>query len=569
MPMTSSSPPQRWAWLLIGAVLLPAAWSPRVLAQTTTELAGKALAGFDLPDYRVIAPVYGTVTYTIKVAATKSDGPDTRKADIIAQWVMTQTSDRWKLTYTANGTYVVDRLEADGSGRPCHHIDLTTISDAQTVLDFPISQAVEVGALVTSKKLGIARFFLNGVTTRQWPKCRLEHRGCNPCDAKCTEFSDFSFLETLRIPSYGAGGTKFSAALNAMEAQGKDGSDDLGSVAFIEGRFDGQRTTGQYTVQLLDGRTIPVWKASGEDLTSAMKDLWPATLTVSWNLGGDEQPTIKIVSPKPDEDQVFSSGKLAIKVEAKVEPSKYEKDVVWEVQDVQGSKNSVTPSKGAKVTIRFDGLPSDNAQFGEKLITAKVRGQQDQVKVRTFFERDAKDNPGKRDPNWFYYWRQGVVVGLEDFKYKTGGSYYDPNTDELVISDEAASQLPGGSVPLKPQITYFGTNKVCTVTRSITLTPTDGVLSAARLVAHELEHQSLFRASRTGRHSDKDLVSDAVELSSPFCLDPKLDNTHGINVGDGADGDNEVLAIDAESRSSGRAKTNLDWASPGSQSKSK
>jgi hypothetical protein len=161
------------------------------------------------------------------------------------------------------------------------------------------------------------------------------------------------------------------------------------------------------------------------------------------------------------------------------------------------------------------------------------------------------------------------VAGLESFKYKTGGSYYDPNTDELVISDEAAGQLPGGSVPLKPHITYFGTNKVCTVARSISLTPTDGVFSVARLVAHELEHQRLFKASRAGRDRDGDYVTDQVELASPFCLDPRVNNTHSINVGDGADGDNEVLAIEAESKSSGRAKTNLDWACPGSQSKRK
>ncbi len=68
----------------------------------------------------------------------------------------------------------------------------------------------------------------------------------------------------------------------------------------------------------------------------------------------------------------------------------------WGAQDIQGSGKAVTPSKGAKVTITFDGLPSDNGQFGERLITAKVRGQQDQVKVRTFFERDGKDNPGGR-----------------------------------------------------------------------------------------------------------------------------------------------------------------------------
>lgn len=417
---------RRWIWVFLGAILISTVGPQPVSGESMIEIAGKALAGFDLPDYQVIAPVYGSVTYTVKVAASKRDGPDLRKADIVAQWTMTQSCDGYKLTYTANGTYLEDTLEKDDKENPCHHIHLTKISDAQTVFDIPISQGVEIGVLVTSKKLGVARFALNGVTTRRWPKCTLEHRGCNPCGAECTEFADFSFLETLRIPSYGAGGTSFSTKLNAMEKQGKDGEDDLGSVAYIEGRFDGKRTTGEYTVELLDGRTLPVWKASGEDLDAAMQDLWPATLTVKWNLGGQEEPTIVIVRPQPDQDQMFRSGKLVMDTEAKVEPSKYEKDVVWEVQDIQGSTKTISPEKGAKVTITFDGLPSDNGQFGEKLITAKVRGQQDQVKVRTFFERDGKDNPGGQDRNWFYYWRQGAVAGLENFKYKEGGSYYNP-----------------------------------------------------------------------------------------------------------------------------------------------
>jgi hypothetical protein len=152
-------------------------------------------------------------------------------------------------------------------------------------------------------------------------------------------------------PCYGAGGTSFSTKLNAVEKEGKDGAEDLGSLTYIEGRFDGKRTTGEYTVELLDGRTLPVWKGSGEDLDSAIQGLWPATLTVKWNLGGEEQPTIQIVRPRPDEDQVFRSGKLVIEAEAKVEPGKYEKDVVWEVQDIQGSSKSISPEKGAKVSI--------------------------------------------------------------------------------------------------------------------------------------------------------------------------------------------------------------------------
>jgi hypothetical protein len=273
------------------------------------------------------------------------------------------------------------------------------------------------------------------------------------------------------------------------------------------------------------------------------------------------------VSPKADEDQIFTSGKLVINAKANVEPEKYKKDVRWEIQDIQGSKKTIKPEKGAEVTIIFDKLPSDNNQFGEKTITASVNGKQDQVKIRVFFERDARDNPERKDPNWFYYWKQGAVVGLKDFAYKPKGSYYDPRSDQLVISDEAKGKLPSGTVPLKPQVTRWGELKPCTVQGSITLKATDGVYSAARVVAHELEHQRLARLALQGRDGDGDLVPDDLEKTSPFCLDSKLTNTHDIAVDDGASGDSEVLAIEAESKSTDRVKRELDWASPGSQSK--
>jgi hypothetical protein len=116
----------------------------------------------------------------------------------------------------------------------------------------------------------------------------------------------------------------------------------------------------------------------------------------------------------------------------------------------------------------------------------------------------------------------------------------------------------------------MGATKPCAVQASITFKATDGVYSAARLVAHELEHQRLTRMTRGGRDMNKDRdgdgVSNDIETNSPFCLDPNVKNTHGISGGE-FDGDNEVLAMDAESKSLNRVKRELDWASPGSQSK--
>lgn len=294
-----------------------------------------------------------------------------------------------------------------------------------------------------------------------------------------------------------------------------------------------------------------------------------ATRTFTWNLrpAGKDQPNLRILRPQTDEKLVYENGKLVIPAEASVEPAEYEKDVVWEIDNIQGSNKTISPARGSKVTMTFNKLPQDNDQFGEKKITARVKGAEDHVTIRVFFSKDDHDNPGGKDPNWFYYWRQGVVGGLEGFQYKPGGSYFDPATGELVVSDDAAGSAGGGSVPLA------GGKTGCTMgAHSIDLVDTEGVDTVARVVAHELKHEELFQGTvnkKTGKASrmkdrDSDGVPDRMESSSPYCLDPMSDNTHNLPADHGT-GDTETLAISAEAASQGRANHNLDWASPGSQ----
>lgn len=520
--------------------------------------------GMDLlPDVRGII-AEGNVTYTITVKEQKKDKDgNITTADLTVENIHTRNSSKWRVQYRARGKYVHDLSARDDKGRPCRAITTYNINDDQTILELPANSGAMVAGMYASKKKGITRFILPTFGGGSYPKYTTRSSGCNSNPSDSGTFADIHFLTHVRIPSFGITNTEFSQSLNHYEQKATE--EELSG--YVEANFDGKRSKGAKTFDLIDGMTLPFFKASGEKV---LDEMWKATLTVSWDLGEEGETTIQIVSPKADEDQVFKSGKLEIKAEAKVKPSKYEKDVVWEIEDVQGSKKTIKPTKGSKVTITFDKLPSDNNQFGEKTITASVNGKQDQVKVRFFFERDGKDNLGGKDPNWFYYWKQGAVTGLNDFTYKTGGSGYDPSSDKLFISDEAKGELPSGQVPLKPQVTRQGDTKPCTVQASITFKATDGVYSAARLVAHEMEHQRLTRMTKGGKDfaidKDGDGVRNDIEIKSPFCLDPMEKNTHGI-AGGKFDGDNEVLAIDAESKSSNRVKSELDWASPGSQSK--
>jgi hypothetical protein len=110
---------------------------------------------------------------------------------------------------------------------------------------------------------------------------------------------------------------------------------------------------------------------------------------------------------------------------------------------------------------------------------------------------------------------------------------------------------------------------------------TDGVDTAARTVAHELEHERLFKSKKQDK--DGDGVDDNEENHSSYCLNSMDQNTHGLTAGmlgvndpqavARADkllkqfGDNELLAIAGEQKYSERVQRDKDWASPGSQTK--
>jgi hypothetical protein len=330
----------------------------------------------------------------------------------------------------------------------------------------------------------------------------------------------------------------------------------------------------EFTGQTITGARQ--WGATEEErLWGGLEGNVSIARTLSWTfvpLSKDQDVRITIIQPKPDTQYIFgekSSTQIIIEAKAKVEPAKYAGEVEWDVENIEGSQKTIDPLKGEQVRVIFNGLPAKSNQFGKKKITARVRGKEDQVTIKVFFRKDAKDNPEGNYPNWFYYWRQGAVAGLERFAYEPGGSYYDPATQKLVISDDAATSLIGGTIPLKKAVTKRDGTR-CNVQTSIVISPTKGLDSVARVVAHELEHyQRFLEIGKKGDHDD-DRVPTSTENVSLFCLDFQNPNTHNLNPKDGTAGDDELLAMAAEaqeSKSKSRVKPNLDWACPGSQCK--
>lgn len=168
--------------------------------------------------------------------------------------------------------------------------------------------------------------------------------------------------------------------------------------------------------------------------------------------------TIKIELPGSGDQFFFNSGDpgtLEINAVAVVTPSEYEDQVEWKMTDVGSSTKRFEPSQGANVTIKFEGLPKNNSDFGAKTITARVQGKSDSVDIEVFFFPLAKNHAGKgqgETPNWFYYWMQTQAAQAPESKVRyiskippgnrsgdTPIGRYERGGDVILISDLAYS----------------------------------------------------------------------------------------------------------------------------------
>jgi len=165
----------------------------------------------------------------------------------------------------------------------------------------------------------------------------------------------------------------------------------------------------------------------------------PLTKTVTWDLDEDpeEAPTYtsgkvtlhfifdppcpeNLVVRADKENYVFnedSPGEVTVNAEVIDTgnfPTPYLEHVEWDIPRMAGTNVQVEHPGGKKhkVQITYKGLPKKNDSLGVQELKASVylgskcgdvKGQRD---VKLFFPRDAKNNPKKTVPNWFYYWQQ-------------------------------------------------------------------------------------------------------------------------------------------------------------------
>ncbi len=186
--------------------------------------------------------------------------------------------------------------------------------------------------------------------------------------------------------------------------------------------------------------------------------------------------------------------------------------------------------------------PIPNAENVPQLMSgASARAEQT---VRLFFPRDGMQNPGGSAPNWYFYWSQGVVSGLQNFTYKPGPYFgsYSPASDTFEINDAAPTQNDG---PINV------TNKYTNAVRGIGAGGA-GIHSVAETIAHEKEHQRLHKRL-TGVDSDGDGLSDADEEGAYAAYGFRKNDPDTYNLAATIDpsyasyGDEELLARVKES----------------------
>ncbi len=237
-----------------------------------------------------------------------------------------------------------------------------------------------------------------------------------------------------------------------------------------------------------------------------------------------------------------------------------------------------------EATVTFTGLPSNNSDFGTKKAAIHFDGsKQDEEDYEVFFNKTAANHPGgtATDPNWFYYWQNGQVCGINgDCIYDSAADYgYTlPGTDNLIrLGPYAAANNSGPETYNSGSPTYG----------SVTVTGQGkGIKCVAETVQHEQHHldiYSSFNARISTAHAnggpnngDPDDDPDGDELPNVeeplfdgINSDPNDPNTFNMGGGYSSYGDNEVRCRKLELNLSISIYPDLDWANPGCQSKNK
>jgi hypothetical protein len=315
----------------------------------------------------------------------------------------------------------------------------------------------------------------------------------------------------------------------------------------------------------------------------------PLAFTMAGDIRKSEhrQLDIDIVAPTNDKF-VFNDqkpGVLEMEFRAKVSPSEYEGDVIWEVPKIEGSTMTMQPAsgKGPTLKVRYEGLPSDNSQFGPKTVQALVNvggcKAYDSKEVKVFYNRDAKNNPGGDYPNWFYYWKQTPAGKPKNqiINIKYGGTTVQnctqANCPAFYQTGDHATIYVCDLAKLGP--TFATTFPLLYLTPPYYkgLTTTTQIDTFAVAVRHEFEHWIVEHNYRGGKtpaefepwDKDNDGLPDAMEHKWGFDKTKRQTFLANHNVVKNVEEDEEWLAYMSMREIVPGSLDKHDWARPGKQ----
>ncbi len=326
-------------------------------------------------------------------------------------------------------------------------------------------------------------------------------------------------------------------------------------------------------------------------------------------LSGEQEIQVDITAPGANERLAFNDdtpGQLEFVAKAQATPASYNDQISWEVQGIEGSQVTIEPqsARGSQVTIRYKGLPEENAEFGPKKIIAKLDVEgcvaDDSRTVRVFYPATAKNNPEKKYPNWFYYWKQTPAAkpSGQTIELEWGGRFEDACTH--CECPMIYKPLYKGGVAGHKMITVCDLATICTYSQGVkTTTPftlefpllrrqghgagTVGKFDGWRKVKHidlfasglihEYNHMVYDMAWRAGKSNaqiaaedqDQDGIPDSLEEDMGF--DPSKQQTFFANdpVLKAIQYDEEWLAYESQNSYQNGIYDAYDWAKPGKQ----
>ncbi|MHB8995765.1 MAG: PKD domain-containing protein [Armatimonadota bacterium] len=262
----------------------------------------------------------------------------------------------------------------------------------------------------------------------------------------------------------------------------------------------------------------------------------------------------------------------------------------WSLTPIPGSNLSSTPAsaRGPSVTFSYHDLPANNSDFGGKSLQLAhpLVASSDAKEVEIYYPGGLANHPGQgrgRIPNWFYYWKNGGVVGgIDQFDFAESTlyawdayGYMDTDDGHLYLGNPASGSSPGGDDPGEILIS----NKVYPNLPAVKINAGGtGVFCCRLTIIHELKHRELWDMVRQGaQDSDGDTVPDSVEDSTcvpgGLWLDKSNRDTYGLHEAmpyvPYEVGDNELLAYREQSIAADNgavassANPHADWRAGG------